>query len=68
MDRSIDMIVGLLAVLKAGGAYVPLDSSAPKKRIMITSDKTSLSGAVGEELSGPSRRTLETSSTSKSQE
>ena len=27
VDRSIDMIVGLLAILKAGGAYVPIDLS-----------------------------------------
>ncbi|MCS0710140.1 AMP-binding protein, partial [Massilia aurea] len=25
VERSLDMIVGLLAILKAGGAYVPLD-------------------------------------------
>jgi len=32
-ERSLDMIVGLLAVLKAGGAYVPLDPSYPKERL-----------------------------------
>ena len=30
MERSIEMIVGLLGILKAGGAYVPLDSTYPK--------------------------------------
>src|SRR2546422_1336960 len=25
MERSLDMVVGLLAILKSGGAYVPLD-------------------------------------------
>ena len=24
-DRSLDMVVGILAILKAGGAYVPID-------------------------------------------
>lgn len=29
VERSIEMVVGLLAVLKAGGAYVPLDPEYP---------------------------------------
>ncbi|HEU4964844.1 MAG TPA: amino acid adenylation domain-containing protein [Bacilli bacterium] len=33
LDRSLDMIVALLAVLKAGGAYVPLDPTYPEERI-----------------------------------
>ena len=32
-DRSIEMLVGLLAVLKAGGAYLPLDPEYPPERI-----------------------------------
>ncbi|MGK6311343.1 non-ribosomal peptide synthetase, partial [Variovorax sp. DT-64] len=33
MERSLEMIVGLLAVLKAGGAYVPLDPDYPAERL-----------------------------------
>ncbi len=33
VERSLDMVVGLLAVLKAGGAYVPLDPAYPKERL-----------------------------------
>ena len=33
MERSIDMIVGLLGIIKAGGAYVPLDPSYPQERL-----------------------------------
>jgi amino acid adenylation domain-containing protein len=33
MERSIDMIVGLLGILKAGGGYVQLDPSYPSERI-----------------------------------
>jgi amino acid adenylation domain-containing protein len=33
IDRSIDLIVGLLGILKAGGAYVPIDPAYPRKRI-----------------------------------
>ena len=33
MERSLDLIVGLLGILKAGGAYLPLDPSYPKDRL-----------------------------------
>ncbi len=29
VERSLEMVVGLLGVLKAGGAYVPLDPGVP---------------------------------------
>ncbi|HWH73294.1 MAG TPA: MupA/Atu3671 family FMN-dependent luciferase-like monooxygenase [Methylibium sp.] len=32
-ERSLELIVGLLAIQKAGGAYVPLDPSYPRDRI-----------------------------------
>ncbi|MCC4590196.1 amino acid adenylation domain-containing protein [Xanthomonas campestris pv. cannae] len=33
MERSLDMIVGLMGILKAGGAYLPLDPSYPEARL-----------------------------------
>jgi non-ribosomal peptide synthetase component F len=33
LERSLEMLVGVLAVLKAGGAYVPLDPSYPQARL-----------------------------------
>jgi amino acid adenylation domain-containing protein len=33
VERSLEMVVGLLGILKAGGAYVPLDPSYPKERL-----------------------------------
>ena len=32
-ERSIEMVVGLLAILKAGGAYLPLDPEYPDERL-----------------------------------
>ncbi|WP_145003791.1 non-ribosomal peptide synthetase [Pseudomonas oryzihabitans] len=33
LKRSVELVVGLLAVLKAGGAYVPLDPDYPRQRL-----------------------------------
>lgn len=33
LERSLEMIVGLMGILKAGGAYVPLDPAYPDERI-----------------------------------
>jgi amino acid adenylation domain-containing protein/non-ribosomal peptide synthase protein (TIGR01720 family) len=32
LERSVEMVVAMLAVLKAGGAYVPLDAATPARR------------------------------------
>ncbi|HKU72441.1 MAG TPA: amino acid adenylation domain-containing protein [Pyrinomonadaceae bacterium] len=33
IERSVEMLIGLLGILKAGGAYVPLDPAYPKERL-----------------------------------
>ena len=33
LDRSIEMVIGMLAILKAGGAYVPMDGTYPTERL-----------------------------------
>jgi aspartate racemase len=35
VERSLEMVVGLLGILKAGGAYVPLDPAYPKERLAL---------------------------------
>ncbi|ABA21233.1 Amino acid adenylation [Trichormus variabilis ATCC 29413] len=43
VERSVSMIVGLLAILKAGGAYVPLDTEYPQERLAFIIEDTQLS-------------------------
>ncbi len=38
MDRSIDLIIGILGILKAGAAYLPIDLSYPKERLEFMMD------------------------------
>jgi natural product biosynthesis luciferase-like monooxygenase protein len=38
VERSIEMVVAMLAVLKAGGAYVPLDPAYPRERLGVMLD------------------------------
>ncbi|CAM3115747.1 amino acid adenylation domain-containing protein [Corallococcus sp. ZKHCc1 1396] len=33
VERSVDLVVGMLGILKAGGAYLPLDDSHPAERL-----------------------------------
>jgi non-ribosomal peptide synthetase component F len=35
VERSLDMLVGLLGILEAGGAYVPLDPAFPAERLSL---------------------------------
>jgi amino acid adenylation domain-containing protein len=44
LERSSDMVVGLLGILKAGGAYIPLDPTYPSERLtfMLTDAQASV--------------------------
>ncbi|HKE57537.1 MAG TPA: condensation domain-containing protein, partial [Pyrinomonadaceae bacterium] len=43
VERSLEMVVGLLGILKAGGAYVPLDCEYPKERLACMLDDAQIS-------------------------
>ena len=40
MERSLELVVGLLGILKAGGAYVPLDADYPEERLAFMLEDT----------------------------
>ncbi|WP_315729489.1 MULTISPECIES: non-ribosomal peptide synthetase, partial [unclassified Bradyrhizobium] len=44
LERSFDMVIGVLGILKAGGAYLPLDPNYPTERLayMIAESRTPL--------------------------
>ncbi|MBZ9636379.1 non-ribosomal peptide synthetase [Clostridium sp. FP1] len=44
VDRSIEMIVGMLGILKSGGAYLPIGSEYPEDRVtyMLEDSKTNI--------------------------
>ncbi len=44
LGRSVDMIVGMLAVLEAGGVYVPLDPEYPRQRLLQVLEDLSVWG------------------------
>ncbi|MEH2000300.1 MAG: amino acid adenylation domain-containing protein [Nostoc sp.] len=43
VERSLEMIIGLLGILKAGGAYIPLDPAYPQERLVDILEDTQLS-------------------------
>ena len=43
VERSLEMVIGLLGILKAGGAYVPLDPAYPKDRLNYIIENAQLS-------------------------
>jgi amino acid adenylation domain-containing protein len=38
VERSLELVVGMLGILKAGGAYLPLDPAYPKERLAFMMD------------------------------
>jgi amino acid adenylation domain-containing protein len=51
LDRSFDMLVGLIGVLKAGAAYVPLDPAYPLERLTYMASDASVAAIVTDQRS-----------------
>ncbi|MFD3838109.1 amino acid adenylation domain-containing protein [Streptomyces sp. NPDC058642] len=52
LERSVEMVVALLAVLKAGGAFVPLEPSWPARRIAEVCENAGLAAVLGAAVPG----------------
>ncbi len=48
MDRSFEMIIGIIGILKAGGAYLPMDPDYPEERIKFMQEDSSARILVSE--------------------
>ena len=46
LERSLEMVVSLVAILKAGGAYLPLDPTLPRERLALLVEDARLSLVV----------------------
>ncbi|WP_291584138.1 amino acid adenylation domain-containing protein [Clostridium sp. UBA6640] len=49
IERSIEMVIGLIAILKAGGAYLPIDSEYPIERSKFMIKDSSIKVILAEE-------------------
>jgi amino acid adenylation domain-containing protein len=49
LERSVNMVVGMLGVLKAGGAYVPLDPQSPSQRLAFMAADADIAALVTQE-------------------
>jgi non-ribosomal peptide synthetase component F len=48
LERSVEMVVGMLAILKAGGAYLPLDPEYPLERLLFMLENAQASRSPSE--------------------
>jgi len=49
LERSVEMVVAILAVLKAGGAYLPLDPAFPPRRLAFTIEDAGMAVLITQE-------------------
>ncbi len=49
LERSVEMVISILAILKAGGAYVPLDPDYPIERLNFIQEETQVKTVLTQE-------------------
>ncbi|MGH8542895.1 MAG: amino acid adenylation domain-containing protein [Gammaproteobacteria bacterium] len=49
IDRSLEMLIGVLGILKAGGGYVPLDPTYPRERVVFMMEDSQVSVLLTQE-------------------
>ena len=49
LERSVEMVVGVLGILKAGGAYVPLDATYPPERLSFMLEDAAVTVLITEQ-------------------
>ena len=49
MERSVDMVIGMVGVMKAGGGYVPMDAEYPEERLRYMVEEAGLRLVVTQE-------------------
>ncbi len=49
VERSLEMVIGILAILKAGGAYLPLEPDWPAERLAYLTDNAGISILLAQE-------------------
>ena len=60
VERSLEMVVGMLGILKAGGAYVPLDPAYPAERLAyMLKDSTPVAVLTHGQIAAPIRSLLD---------
>ncbi|HLP60630.1 MAG TPA: amino acid adenylation domain-containing protein [Candidatus Deferrimicrobium sp.] len=52
LERSIDLITGIIGILKAGGAYLPIDPGYPQERIQYMLKDSGISLCINEKFFG----------------
>src|SRR5262249_34118378 len=55
LERSVELVIGLLGILKAGGAYVPLDPSYPLERLKFMLEDSQISLLLTKRIVGKAK-------------